>query len=400
VRSIEATDALVNYPAVVIPIPENKYTFQLCESCRDSIDHKLDSINSSIQPNLRSSHRGAFTGSNVHLFPGIGINAQLRVAFLKRCDLILDMITPQKLKEYSLAPTFQAHVFSIDNLLLASFSKDYGYFSSSQPIIAHVSDQQRDLDLLKSLFKDLTEAEHNADFVSFALSELFVKALAYRDLSEGQRIELPVQKGSSFDMKPFTVDRIFNLWSEMPAYGLIPDEKGDASLLLFRGTDFALYSKRGWASLLSDADRSGPGFSVFMNARTEIHEWLDKVSKEGKKAIVCGFSLGGALAAYTFIYERDLLRESGSVAFNAPGLSESVAAEWNRLSFRRQQGFISYVTRGDIISKIGILFGPTYELSTEMIMRPLFAHTALMSGFSTFTMALIDIDQENAQRRR
>src|SRR5271169_6312269 len=57
----------------LIPIPENKDIFQLRQSCRDSIDRKLDSINS-IQTNLRSSNRGAFTRSNMALFSGIGIN--------------------------------------------------------------------------------------------------------------------------------------------------------------------------------------------------------------------------------------------------------------------------------------------------------------------------------------
>jgi hypothetical protein len=50
-----------------IPIAENKDLFQLRQSGWDSIDRKLSSIHS-IQPHLRSSHRGAFKRSNMSVF--------------------------------------------------------------------------------------------------------------------------------------------------------------------------------------------------------------------------------------------------------------------------------------------------------------------------------------------
>ena len=62
---------------VVIPIPGNKFTFQLRQSCRDSTIVSGGSIKQ-YNPHLRSSNRGAFTRSNVNLFSGIGIIQQNR----------------------------------------------------------------------------------------------------------------------------------------------------------------------------------------------------------------------------------------------------------------------------------------------------------------------------------
>jgi len=57
----------------LIPNIINNFDFELRQSCRDSIDRKLGSINS-IQPNLRSSNRGAFTRSKSKLFMIFGIS--------------------------------------------------------------------------------------------------------------------------------------------------------------------------------------------------------------------------------------------------------------------------------------------------------------------------------------
>jgi hypothetical protein len=323
------------------------------------------------------------------------IHGQIRLAMLKRSDQFLDIITPQKFKYYCFTPPSHHLINPIPSLV--SFAEDFGYFSPVRPIIAHVSNQREDLELVLCMLKVLSTMRYESEFVTFAIAELIAKALAYRDLNQGQRVRLPVKTGSVFYLTEFTVDRVFNLWNGMPAFGLIPDTKGIASILLFRGTDFALYSKRGWSSLLSDVDLSGPGFSVFMNARSEIHTWLEKSAKEDKKAIVLGLSLGGALAAYTYIYEGDLLNETGSASFNAPGIPEKVFEEWD-MSPKKRGKFISYINQGDIVSKNGYLFGEAVQLSIEVLMKPIVAHTILISGQSNFTMTTIDVQAENAQR--
>src|SRR5207249_1381181 len=136
-----------------------------------------------------------------------------------------------------------------------------------------------------------------------ASAELLSKVLAYRDLQLGQTIQIPVEIKGKIVLETFTVDHLFDIWQGMPAFGLIPKKKNLSSLLLFRGTDFSLISKRGIASVMSDLDPSGPGLKAFFHARKEIGGWLQAVQAQGKPARVMGFSLGGALAAYTFIYE-------------------------------------------------------------------------------------------------
>jgi hypothetical protein len=330
--------------------------------------------------------------SSYHVFGG-----KMRLSALKHADQLLDMITERQARSYVLVSPTRMQFYTNDLPSLIAFASSYGYFSL-HPLIAHVSNDQDDLDRVLSLFEDFAEASVDDRFASFAILELLAKVLAYRDLKEGQLVNIPIAEGKHYSMVAFTVDHVFNLWKGMPAFGLIPDKKGAPSILLFRGTDLALHSKRGWASVLSDIDVSGPGFSTFQRAQKEIHDWLEKAAGENKKARAIGFSLGGSLAAYTFLYENPLLSEEGSIAFNAPGVSESVLEEWNRLPEHTRAQFAHYVNRGDIISKIGHLLGPAFELSTDLALKPIAAHTVLMSSQPRFTLSAIDTAKENAKR--
>ena len=75
----------------------------------------------------------------------------------------------------------------------------------------------------------------------------------------------------------------------MPAFGLVPIEKGKVPpILLFRGTDLSLGSTRSWASVISDLNTSGPGLFTFRNAQIKIHDWLTKVASYGIKARAIG----------------------------------------------------------------------------------------------------------------
>jgi Lipase (class 3) len=324
--------------------------------------------------------------------------AKVRLKMLERSDHLLGALARQKNTNYVLLDPLQRRLFTNSIAPLISFSQDYGYFSEVHPVISHVTKNQEDIELFFCLFKELSLIPPQDNFLPFAIAELLAKGLAYRDLQEGQRIKIPILRGSIFRLEAFTVNHVFNLWHGMPAFGLIPDTKGIPSILLFRGTDLAIYTKRGWSSVLSDVDIGGPGLSVFMQSRDEIHEWLERAANQNKKAIVLGCSLGGSLASYTYLYENALLRETGCIAFNAPGFTTNVLEEWNRLSEKIQQNFIQYVNRGDIISKKGYLFGKAYELSIDAAMKPIFAHTVLMSGQKSFTQSEIDVSKENALR--
>jgi hypothetical protein len=201
-----------------------------------------------------------------------------------------------------------------------------------------------------------------------------------------------MEKGGRVSYETFTVDHIFDIWRGMPAFGLIPEKKGIASILLFRGTQFSLISERGLASIMSDLDLSGPGRSAFRRSRDQISQWLKKTAQMNKKARVMGFSLGGTLAAYTFIYENEWIADRGSIGMCLPGVASDVIAEWNSLSPERQKGFLAYVNAGDFVSRIGKLFGTVYCLSVPRILKPLAAHTLLMSSEPKFSVALVDVN--------
>jgi hypothetical protein len=328
---------------------------------------------------------------------------KMRFALLNRFDQFLDFATNPNLKNNALIIPLKETKFTVNNLALINFAKEHGYFSVNKPIVAHVSIDANDLECVICVLDTLIvnqDFEKNKNFLGIASAELLAKALAYRDLKQDQYIPIPIVKDKVFVLEKFCVDHIFNLWNGMPAFGLIPENQNIPSIILFRGTDFSLTSKRGWASLLSDIDEKGPGFTVFSKARSEIHQWLDKVAKQNKKAISVGFSLGGLLAAYTFFYEKDLLSEWGSVAFNPPGISQYIAEEWNKLSRIELERFTTYINRGDIICKMGYLFGTTYEIYTDHLMKPLFAHTVLISGQQNFILAEVNVERENSQRHR
>jgi hypothetical protein len=323
---------------------------------------------------------------------------KMRLKALKNFNQFLSWSTSEKLKSFALESPLEEEVFEIDIPEMESFAEHYGYFSSVRPIVGKVSSTQVDLQLVLCLLKALFEKSDDLDYLQLATAEVLSKALAYREMKEGQKIQIPVIVNGKASFEKFTIEHVFNLWHGMPAFGLIPERRGIEPILLFRGTDFSLDSQRGWASLMSDLDLAGPGLRAFQHAKEEIHDWLVKASAAGKKAQVIGFSLGGALAAYTFIYENGWVTKNGSVAFCPPGVAEKVIEDWNLLPIERRQGFTIYVNEGDIIPKVGKLFANVYCLSTKRKLKPLSAHTKLMSADTYFLKARVDVAKENSER--
>lgn len=196
----------------------------------------------------------------------------------------------------------------------------------------------------------------------------------------------------------FIVDEVIDLWRGMPAFGLVPERKnGMAPILLFRGTDLDLTSEKGWASVLSDLDTTGPGHVTFLRARHQIHNWLKKVQQEHEPARVMGFSLGGVFVLYTMIYEGDLLNQTvESVAFNPPGVSEEVLKKWEALP--QKTPHITYVNQGDFVSKIGFFLSDVWELSLTSPMGVIQAHVTLISAQPQFSLSKVDVTEENKKR--
>ncbi len=315
---------------------------------------------------------------------------------LKGIDQFLSLCVGESLKGYALIDVSQDQVYEFDNPHLREFSSTYGFLSPVSPLVGRVSRSEDHLEIAHSLLQQVQWQQE--EFSELSIAEILTKVLAYRDMKVGQVLRIPCIIGGQLQMEEFVVERMFDLWRGMPAFGLLPTREGVHAILLFRGTDLSLDSQRGWASVMSDLDWNGPGLGAFRRAQPGLHEWLVAVHNDNKSAKVMGFSLGGALAAYTFIYENEWLAEAGSVSLNAPGISEAVVRDWESIPAERQSGFCSYVNEGDIVSKVGKLFGEVYQLSTGMPLKPLTAHTTLMCSKPFVVKSRVDVAKENQRR--
>lgn len=321
--------------------------------------------------------------------------AKLRVNALRNFDQLLSWSTSEKLKTYPLAYPLREERIEEAIPEVTEFAEKYGYFSLMRPIVSHVTANETDVDLICCALKALHDKGAKGNYLEIAMAELVAKALAYRDLKIGQAIRIPVESQGEVTYESYSVEKVFNIWHGMPAFGLVPSRQGLAAILLFRGTELSLISSRGWASIMSDLDMAGPGLSAFRHAQGQISAWLLKMKQRGKAAKVMGCSLGGTLAAYTFIYENDLLAEGGSIGVCPAGVSDEVIESWNQISPERQKGWVAYVYTGDPVSHVGKLFGTVYCLTATRPLKPLTAHTFLMSGEESFSKALVDVSQRH-----
>jgi hypothetical protein len=322
----------------------------------------------------------------------------VRVKALQKFDEFIYWSLGARLKPYIFMGSQQQIVLQGDIPSLPDFEEEYGYFSFVHPIVAKVTPGEEDLRLACCLLKSLYQKGLNGPYLDFAILEILTKVIAYRDLKKGQEIQIPVSTGRKLSYETFTVDRIFNIWRGMPAFGLLPKKPGLESILLFRGTDLSLFSQRGWASMLSDLDINGPGLKAFERAREQLRGWLQKAMAERKPARAMGFSLGGALASYLYIFENSWLSPVGSAALSSPGVSEKVVKSWRALAPERKKGLISYVTAGDVIPRVGNMFGTVYCLTPPTTLRPLRAHTILLSSFSSYTQDQIDVSRVDSEQ--
>lgn len=337
------------------------------------------------------SHSFGFTGCDDQCPPVLSEKQatwkdRMRVKALENLNQLLDWSASDKQKAFPLVHPLQEKTIAESIPEVKEFAEKYGYFSLNRPLVGKVSSDEKDLKLVCCLLKTLYEKGDRGEYFEIANAEVLTKVLAYRDLKVGQEINIPLELDGKIYYEPFYVDQVIDIWHGMPAIGLIPEREGLASILLFRGTDFSIDSQRGWASLLSDLDIAGPGLNAFRHAQDEISAWLKKTMDMGKTARVMGFSLGGALAAYTFIYENAYVASQGSISVCGPGVAGKVIEDWHRV---RQKGFKSYVNAGDLVSKVGKLFGPVYCLSTPQASKPLTAHTRLTCAEPVFSIALV-----------
>lgn len=328
----------------------------------------------------------------------------MRVKGLQSLDKVLALAFDAASRSYVLKVDFSTLTFKCELDELQVFAKNFGYFSPNHPLIGKVTGRPDDVlitqEILHYIHQHIQEPQHR----EIAFIEVMTKILAYRDLSEGQEIELPLFKNPDIAvLAAYKVDKIFDLWRGMPAIGLVPKlgNKNYPPILLYRGTDLSLSTERGWASVMSDVNTGGPGISVFKKSQPMIREWLQAQAKKGAKAQVMGFSLGGVLALYTVIFEKSWVNTDPqylSTALNTPGIARKIIAMSKEHYPKGDLPIKIWITKGDLVSKIGFLVGNVYELSAKRMLKPIAAHVSLMSALSQFSVSQVDVDRENASR--
>ncbi|MFI5333645.1 MAG: hypothetical protein ACHQT8_00585 [Chlamydiales bacterium] len=324
-----------------------------------------------------------------------------RTTFLQNFDKMLSLLIEPHARTYLLEESHPGEELKNSDPYLLRFDPLYGYFSEERALVGRVTRHPSDFTVAVELLVKIHNKILDPLQCDVMSSETMTKLVAYRDLTPGMVLPFPTvdpKRGPAVIL--YTVDEVIDLWRGMPAYGLIPQQKGSAPpILLFRGTDFSLVTEKGWASILSDLEIRDPGLSTFHHGQPKIHAWLEKATKNGEKARVMGFSLGGILAAYTLIYETALInQEAPSISFNAPGVSPEIFIDWSQLE--RPPPFLNFVTEGDMIPKYGLLIGQTYLLFQEICPAPLKAHTQLITLSSTYRLQNIDQIQENRRRQK
>jgi len=332
--------------------------------------------------------------------PWVGM---MRVKALLSLDKLLALAFDPQTRSYLLLPNQQGIDYQNPIEEYLTFSKKFGFFSIQRPLIGCVSRDQEDINFTNQVLLLINKKISSPRERLIATAEILTKVVAYRDLKKGQEIFIPTMNAKGEPVIViYAVDTLFDLWHGMPAFGLVPkDNTMQSPILLFRGTDLSLGTKRGWASVISDLNTEGPGLATFLNAQSVIHEWLHKVASIGPKARVMGFSLGGVLAAYTVIFERDLINkhpQECSFAFNPPGVAKKVLKIWEALPIDKRCPFAVFVTRGDLVSKIGLLFGDVTEFSLDKFSKPITAHVTLMTAQRRYHLKKIDVVQENQSR--
>jgi hypothetical protein len=265
------------------------------------------------------------------------------------------------------------------------FEKKFHYFSLQpligivRPLIGRITDHQESIKVIQKVLYSIHEKVHHPLERSIVTAEMLTKVLAYRDLEKGDKIQIPwIGKNQELKLYSYQVNTVFNLSNGMPAFGLIPHEKEAHPILLYRGTDFTLRTKRGLASLKADLDISGPGYNTFLKARPIIKEWLIFAKKNYQPAAVMGYSLGGILTTYTLLFEKDLISWDplfASFAFHPPGLSKNLYKKW--VEEKRPPLFV-YYHKNDFVSKIGRHVGEVHEVTLEKPLIGVMAHTSLI----------------------
>lgn len=317
----------------------------------------------------------------------------------KYWEIFLSWLFKYPSRCFELKPNSRSYVLENPSEAFYAFAKTYRQRAASKGIICRVTPQFKDIDRASSVLQLIYDTIFSPHLCELAACEVMAKVMAYRNLKRGHTILFPIMgKEGCMEMHTYLVDRVFDLWNKIRAFGLVCIENEGAPLLLFRGTDFSFMTEGGRASIMSDLDPKGPGRTLFEKSQKPLREWL---GKQRRKSRIIGHSLGGVILAYTLLNEAEFISQEShetSFAFNFPGVGEDLLEKWEEMVEKPR--FKGYICRGDVVSKFGKLFGDIYEVSFEKPLSPVRAHEQLLFAEPYSFLHEVDLREENASSSR
>jgi hypothetical protein len=318
--------------------------------------------------------------------------SEMRVKAIRGWDKLLTWAFASKLSPYPVVSSAKPLIFRTTDPRLLEIEGRFGFFSIYYPLVGVVTESKQDLRIVQCLLDEVQEKIHDPTHRFFATEELLAKVLAYRNLEEGDKVQI---EGTTY-----VVDRVIDLWHGMPAFGLVRAEGSGSPILLFRGTDLTLTKERGWASILSDLDVAGPGFRTFQRARLQIAAYLQEKKEAQTPARLVGFSLGGAFVLHCLIEMPELISHTTpSTIFSAPGIATTLASRWEELSEDKRPPHLLYLCQGDLVSQIGTFFSKGYEVKKPKPMQVIEAHATLMGLQREVILTPIAFNAETRSRK-
>lgn len=322
-----------------------------------------------------------------------------RIWKLDRLDSIYAGWTKKKFKYYAISPEYT--VGHADHPDFSAFSAVCHHRSAIRPLVSTVTGSEEDNQIVRRLLECIYYEIGDPFLVEFLTMEVLSKVLAYRDCDEGALFAIPVkdEKGE-FTIAHFVIERKFDLGGGFPAYGLVPLGKKYPPFLIYRGSEFALNAK-GIQSLRANLDLKGPGYNFYLRSQPMIRKWLEEKAQVYPKARVSGFSLGGTLAAYTILFDGDLINTDpkySSYAFNMPGFLKKQMQRWHEMG-RDAHPFKVYINQGDLVSKVGFLVGQVNHIALPFPLKPVRAHNFLILGQPLFYLSELDMKKEQETPR-
>lgn len=297
--------------------------------------------------------------------------------------------TPQALGKFFMSPHSSPTSWDVTSLCF-----DSANILDVQNVLKAIYDHVDDLDLMQAM-----------------TAQILAKVLVNKNgafVEEGLEIEIPtVNFAGEKELVTYTVDKKFDLWNGIPAYGFIDKTGSAAPLLMFRATNVVLEEKDTLPTMVSNLHPKGPAWKLFSNSEAEVVSWLEKHTSENEsfgmhKARMLGYSQGGILGSYFLTYYPHLfseLAESPSFVLDAPGVSSAVAADWEKIE--KKPNVIVYVNRGDLIPKVGDAFiGRAFEVRIALNLKGFKSHQALSFFAPQWKIVEIAHNQERRSTSR